>query len=327
LYKFFYNQIVSRLPDQLVEYFGGPFIGIIATFHFNKIISLPFTIANLKFENPVGMTSGWADSPKKINRIHKLGAGIVISKTITVDKRKGNPYPRIIRDKDILINSMGLPNNGVDWWENKLKANSNSHVRMHSIKGYTFEEWEILINKLEKFTEVFELNLSCPNIQEGIMDLKESMQLINDISSISTKPIWLKLSPEYPPKQNLELINKVRSNILGVTLINTIPVENNKLGNPMKIGGLSGRTIYPKLLQQLDTIRLSYFNHSELPIMATGGIVSNDRFWEILSKYKAIPIGLTGFLTQGPKYYYNVAKYIKNQMDYNEIDSVNSILE
>ena len=60
--------------------------------------------------NPMALTeiisSGEVLEEKKYNKIdqiHKLGAGIVISKTITANPRWGNAYPRLIRGDNYLI--------------------------------------------------------------------------------------------------------------------------------------------------------------------------------------------------------------------------------
>lgn len=326
VYNLLYKQIVSRLPDRLVESSGGSFMEIVSIFqnHQNKI-NLPFKIKNFEFSNPVGIPSGWADTPRKMHLMYKLGCGIVISKTITPEPRKGNPYPRLIRGSDYLINSMGLPNKGVNWWSKNLDNSKFDNVIL-SIRGNTFKEWEILIENLEHKTDIFELNFSCPNLDNGVMNLQESKKAIEDISSITDKPIWLKLSPEFSPKENLEFTKAVIDEILGISLINTVPVRNEKLGQKDKRGGMSGPKIFDNLILFLSNFRNEYPNFNELPIFATGGIDSGMKAWTILSQYKAIPLGLTGFLMHGPNYFINNLKYIQNMMDQSEITLINEII-
>lgn len=300
---------------------GGPFFKISSYFG-KKSKAIPVKILNsMEFSNPIGMSSGWADSPGKISDIHRLGAGVVTSKTITVMKRKGNPHPRLIRGENKLINSMGLPNKGVDWWVKNLKQD-NKHPSILSIRGEYIDEWVMLIEKLERFTDIFELNFTCPNTEQGVMDLDTSRKIIEDISSISTKPIWLKLSPEYSPEENLYFVNSIRDKIAGITAINTLPIRNDHLGNPTKQGGLSGDPIYTNLTELLQKLRSEYPSFGDLPIFAVGGINSGKRCWDMIEKYHAFSLSLTAFLMQGPFFYKNMLRFLENRMEENGLTSL-----
>ncbi len=325
VYSFFYHNIVSHSPETLVERFGGPFTRMSSWFA-GKPIEIPVVIDGLKFFNPIGMSSGWADSPSKIDDIHRLGAGIVTSKTITVEARDGNPRPRLVRGKNQLINSMGLPNKGLKWWVSNL-SRSHDNPSIISIRGETINEWTELINELESFTDIFELNFSCPNLHEGVMDLSESKKIVNDIASITDKRIWLKLSPEYSVTDNINFINSVRENITGITAINTVPVRNEELGHPNKQGGLSGDPIHRDLVSLLKEVRSEYGTFTDLPVFAVGGINSSERAWNIFTEYKSIPLVLTAFLMQGPYFFRRTARYFQSKMNELNLTSLQSFIE
>ncbi|MCY3410041.1 MAG: hypothetical protein INQ03_00260 [Candidatus Heimdallarchaeota archaeon] len=314
LYSFFYKNIISYSPESLVEKMGGPFTAISAKFA-PQIISIPFKIKNIEFQNPVGMSSGWADTPQKVANIHKLGAGVVIAKTLTSAPRKGNKRPRLIRGDMQLINSMGLPNKGVEWW--KSNFTKGNHPAIHSIRGESIPDWELLIEVLENITDIFEFNFSCPNLHAGVMDLNASRKIVKDIASITTKPVFLKLSPEYSIKDNLSFIGSVDSDIAGISLINTIPVQNEKLGNPMKRGGLSGKPVHDTLLEFLHHIRVEYPRFSELPIFAMGGIMNPQQAWNVLNNFQALPLNLSAFLIKGPGIFNSFAANIVENLESN----------
>ena len=127
LYEKFIQRVIRYIPERIVELSGGPLIfglsKLFSSSEFDTIHSIKYI--DKKFTAPWGLSSGWADSLAKMQAVNNLGAGVVISKTITLHKRLGNPYPRIIRSKNAMINSMGLPNKGLGGWYNELKNANN----------------------------------------------------------------------------------------------------------------------------------------------------------------------------------------------------------
>ena len=69
-------------------------------------------LANLKLKNPVLLASGTFDKNiiKKID-LNQLGG--IVTKTITLKPRLGNPLPHIIKTKYGWLNSVGLKNPGI----------------------------------------------------------------------------------------------------------------------------------------------------------------------------------------------------------------------
>ncbi len=318
-YKFWYKNLFSRLPDQMVEKFGGIYFGT-ASKLMKKPDPLPVVVEKAKFDYPIGMPSGWIDEPSKFRIAMDLAVGIPIIKTITALPRKGNPYPRLVRGDGYLINSMGLPNKGLDWWKNHFSDLPQDFPIVVSIKGDNATEWIQLIDAFDPKATFIELNFSCPNISSGIMDVEKSIQLFDEIAGTSNK-LWVKLSPEHSPEQNLEFVKKIRDNILGITLINTLPTKNERLGNPAKTGGISGEKIFPKLKAQLKRFREEYPTFNELPIFATGGITP-DTAPLVLTEFKAIPFMLTAFLINGPKVYTKAIERIRTVVANTKIDAI-----
>ena len=315
------TRLIRHLPEVLVERSGGPLIVALSYLLSKKIDSDESIIdyAGMNLRVPWGLSSGWADNFAKMKAVNRLGAGLVISKTITYNSRKGNPRPRIIRLPNGMINSMGLPNKGlVNWYLELKKVTTVPNNYVFSVKGDNIKEWKALINKISIFTNSIELNFSCPNVTKGIMDLKRTEKMLSSIRKINRDVnLFLKLSPQYGDIELMKLIRIVIENQLvdGISLFNTIPTKHVSLGNPSKIGGYSGPLLYDRLTSILAKIRnYSYLN--DLPIFAMGGISSFKQALEIWEKYNAIPLVLTSFLQQGPfifQKWHQLYKITKNQ--------------
>lgn len=296
----------------MVEMGGGPFFSFVS--HFVSLPDpMPIEVGNLKFEYPVGMPSGWIDDLHKLRTAHRMGVGIPIIKTVTVQPRRGNPRPRILRGENFLINSMGLPNKGMQWWSERLQGMERDRPLLLSIRGETEEEWEQLVEEFDPKVDLIELNFSCPNTEGGVMDVEESVRILEGVLGLSDK-LWLKLSPEFSAEENLELVKRVAGTIRGITLINTVPVRDERLGNPRKTGGLSGIPIHERLKAQLTAFRKEFPAFGDLPIFATGGVTSETAV-DIVRKYRAIPFMLTSFLMDGPMTFVRATERIRQELD------------
>jgi dihydroorotate dehydrogenase (NAD+) catalytic subunit len=319
IYEKFIQRVIRYIPEQIIEVSGGPLIQTLSKIYSNPLEHLSSSInyADLKFPVPWGLSSGWADNISKMQAVSNLGAGIVISKTITFHKRSGNPYPRILRYTNGMINSMGLPNKGLSAWYNELiKTKEIPNNFVFSVKGDSLNEWKLLINKISKFTNVIELNFSCPNVSAGIMDLNKTVKILTKIRLQSPNiKLFLKLSPQYSDEELIQLISVLYHDSLidGISLLNTIPTKHNALGNPAKIGGYSGQLLFERLINLLSKIR-DVSDFDSLPIFAMGGIWSYDQAMTIWNKYNSLPLILTSFLMQGPLIFKKWSHQYKNSI-------------
>ncbi|MFH0827833.1 MAG: dihydroorotate dehydrogenase, partial [Candidatus Omnitrophota bacterium] len=130
---------------------------------------LAIKIDSCKLKNPVMVASGtfgYAEEFEDFLEVKKLGA--VVSKTITLKPRSGNPAPRTCETPAGMLNSIGLENPGIEVFikeklPNLEKINPNIIV---SIAGEIPEELVEIIKCLNKTKiKAIELNLSCPNVK------------------------------------------------------------------------------------------------------------------------------------------------------------------
>ena len=99
-----------------------------------------------------------------------------VSKTITLEPRHGNPPPRLWEAPAGVVNSIGLPNKGLDGYLTEdlpMLASALAKVRaplITNVMGSTAAEIATLLSACEERAEIaaVELNVSCPNVKTGL---------------------------------------------------------------------------------------------------------------------------------------------------------------
>ena len=268
-------------------------------------VDLSVSLGSLKLKNPVMPASGTFDLYEDNHLPYDTKVlGAVITKTIFLERRLGNPSPRICESASGLINALGTPGEGVEYLiKNKLpvfqKANKTVIV---SIGGDGAKEFKLLAERLGKVEGIaaLELDLSCPNNEDNIIIAKDEFlteQTVAKVKEAFTKPIIIKLSP------NVNDITKIakaaeRGGADILSLINTlsamaIDIKTKKpvLGN--KIGGLSGPAIKPIALKMVWDVAHTI----DLPIIGIGGISnSEDAIEFLLAGASAIEVGTAALI-------------------------------
>ena len=125
-----------------------------------------------------------------------------VSKTVTLEPRQGNPPPRLWELAGGLINSIGLPNKGLDGYlEHDLPVLATLPVPLIvNVMGFTRDEVAQLVTAFAERDEVsaLELNVSCPNVETGLImgaDPAEVAALLHRVRPLTDKPLIVKLTP------------------------------------------------------------------------------------------------------------------------------------
>lgn len=270
-------------------------------------VLLKTNIGKLEFELPIFNASGvWCTTEKELIELGKSQAGAIIFKTMTVKPREGNPEPRFYTDKKISINSMGLPNLGVDYYS-KIVSNLIKFKKplFASIAGFSEEEYDYLFDKVNnKPFDAVEINLSCPNLIGKCIfayDVKTSLRILKKIKSKTKKIIGVKLPP-YNDRSQIQMIAEglVDLGVDFATLINSFPLgcvinykkEMMMIKPNMGIGGLGGEAIKPISLAQIILFR--YYSKGKLDLIGVGGINKGSDIYEyILAGASAVGIATT----------------------------------
>ncbi len=247
---------------------------------------LELRIGPVSFRNPVFLASGICGYGEEYSSLIDIEAiGGVVTKTITIRPRMGNPPPRIHELPAGALNSIGLENVGLDVYvAEKLPALNNKNVDVIvSVAAEHVEEFEQIA---EAFAGVdgykgIELNLSCPNVEEKSLDHGRNPEFVKRITSIVKKRIphralLVKITPNVTDIGSVALAAQ-EGGADGISAINTlIGVDFNlETGKPIFFrgsGGYSGPGILPIALQKV----LEVSRAVTIPIMGMGGISSVD---------------------------------------------------
>src|SRR5512140_992680 len=130
------------------------------------MVNLGFAIGDLNFKNPVltaSGTFGYGTEYADFIDVSRLG-GIVVKGT-TLESREGNPYPRMAETPSGMLNSVGLQNKGIDYFEKNIYphlSEYNTNVIVN-INGSTIDEYVTLAERIGKLKRIpaIELNICC----------------------------------------------------------------------------------------------------------------------------------------------------------------------
>jgi dihydroorotate dehydrogenase (NAD+) catalytic subunit len=274
---------------------------------------LETSLASLELDNPVLSASGTFGSGWEGRQFSDLGmVGALVSKTVTMKPRHGNPPPRIIETPSGMLNAIGLENKGVEAF---LR---DSLPRMHELAAGGQRDGRrgprVIVNiggSIEELTELarrfcaegvhaLEVNLSCPNVAHGTRsstDPQLTEEVVAAVKAVATVPVFAKLTPNITDVVPIAAAAQA-GGVDGVTLINTLvgmavdwrharPV----LGNTT--GGLSGPAIKPVALRIVHDVRKAL---PALPIIAVGGARSVDCVLEfVCAGASAVQLGTAMF--------------------------------
>ena len=135
-------------------------------------------------------------------QIREFPFSAFVSKTITPEARAGNPPPRLWETPAGLINSIGLPNKGLDGFlESDLPELAELPVPLIvSVMGTSADEFRTLVEGVAPHDAVaaIELNVSCPNVESGLIvgeEPTETRTLLAALRPLTAKPLLVKLTP------------------------------------------------------------------------------------------------------------------------------------
>lgn len=266
-------------------------------------------IGKLKLQNPVLVSSGafgYTEEFKGFLDLKELGA--IVTKTITLKPRKGNPPPRTCETPAGLLNSIGLENPGIEKFINEklpslLKIGVPIIVSISSEKNP--EEFTVLTSRLNKIREIeaVELNISCPNLKKKRLisqDPQATYEVVKQVRKATQKTIITKLSPNITDITEIAQAAQSAGSD-AVSLINTLSgmsIDINKRIPKIAslTGGLSGPAIRPVALRMVWEVAQKI----NIPIIGMGGIIDALNAVEFfIAGASAISVGTANFINPG----------------------------
>ena len=267
-------------------------------------------IGNISFDNPIWVASGTfgygTENPELVD-VDKLGA--IVTKSITLYPREGNPPPRIVETASGMINSIGLANIGVDKYIKEMIPiydNVSTKIIMN-IAGTDINEYVEIIEKVESVSSSitgYEINISCPNVKKGGMefgvDAAMTEELTAELRKRTNRLLIMKLSPNVSDIVSIGM-SAQEAGADAVSAINTVvgmSIDSNsgKSNIYTTYGGLSGPAIKPVGLAAVHKL----FQKLSIPIVGIGGIVSSKDVIEyLLAGSSAVQIGTANYRNPG----------------------------
>src|ERR1700760_3978872 len=170
-------------------------------------MSEPLEFCGIEFANPVINASGTYDA---IAARQAFGDAVLdefpfaafVSKTITPEPRTGNAPRRIWETPSGMLNSIGLPNKGLDGFlaEDLPRLAELPVPLIVSIMATTRDDFARCVARVARRHEVaaIELNISCPNVHSGLIvgeNPSETEALLKALRPRTEKPLIVKLTP------------------------------------------------------------------------------------------------------------------------------------
>lgn len=268
-------------------------------------MDLSITIAGVRFSSCFMNAAGaLCVTREELEALGRSRAGAIVTKSMTLEPRQGNPEPRYYGFPSGSINSMGLPNLGY-----RAYAQIIPDLRrfpkpvIASVAGFGEEDFVTIATLItESRPDLIEVNLSCPNIpgepQIGY-DADASERLLKRVRKVVSVPMGVKLPPYFDPAHQEKMARVLeRVGVDFLSLINS--VGNGLVVDPEKetvvikpkggFGGLGGALIKPVALANVRAFWKLF--GERLPIIGTGGVVNGkDAFEHLLCGASAVQVG------------------------------------
>ena len=273
----------------------------------NRIMSdLTVEIAGVKFKNPVLTASGTFGSGREYSHFIDLNRlGGIIVKGVSHEPWTGNKPPRIAETHSGMLNSIGLQNPGAKAFIEK----DLPFLRKYDTKvvvnlcGHTIEEYEAVAKDFQGVSGIalFELNISCPNIDKGGMafgtDASLVAQVVSAVKACTKVPLVVKLSPNVTDIVSIAQAAEA-AGADALSLINTligmkVDIYSRKPVLANTIGGLSGPAIKPVAIRMVYQVAKKV----SIPIIGMGGIMTGEDAIEfIMAGATAVAVGTANFV-------------------------------
>lgn len=291
-------------------------------------------IAGIKMKSPVMVASGTFGSGQDyVDFITLEEIGAIVTKSVTLKPREGNPPPRICETPSGMLNTIGLENPGI---EKFIKVDLEFLKKFKvpvivNIAGETLDEYIELAKILDKQERVdgIEINVSCPNVDKGCIsfgiDPLATTEIVRAVRKQTRKPLITKLTPNVT---DIKVIAKAaeEAGSDAVSAINTvigmaIDINSRRPKLSMGAGGLSGPAIKPIAVRMVNEI----YKTVKIPVIGIGGIMSaGDAIEFFLAGASAVQVGTANFVN--PTAAVDIAEGIKKYLSANKIESIKDIV-
>ncbi len=288
-------------------------------------------LAGVTLKNPVMTASGTFGSGAEFAEFVDLNQlGAVVTKGVANVPWEGNPTPRIAETYGGMLNAVGLQNPGIDLFvERDIPFLTKYDTKIIvNVCGRTTEDYCEVVRRLaNQPVDLLEINISCPNVEEGGIAFGQNPKSVEtitrEVKKYAKQPVIMKLSPNVTDITEMAKAAEA-GGADALSLINTITgmkidIHRRTFALANKTGGLSGPAIHPV------AVRMVYQTAQavNIPIIGMGGILTaEDAVEMILAGATAISVGTANF--RNPAVTMEIVEGIR---DYMEQYGVNDIQE
>ncbi len=263
-----------------------------------------------EFKNPVGIAAGFDKNATMVRTLHALGFGYVEVGTVTPKPQIGNEKPRLFRypKYESLQNAMGFNNDGAEVISQRLKRvypasfpiGVNIGKNKDTPQERALEDYKYLIETFKNICDYLVINISSPNTP-GLRDLQNERfvsELFDMATSLTTKPILLKIAPDMDIKSALKICSMaVDSGAAGIIANNT-STDYTLLKGALDFGGISGKVIKEKSYEFFKEIAKELY--SKTVLISVGGIDSPQEAYRRIKAGASLIQIYTAFIYKGP---------------------------
>ena len=268
--------------------------------------NLSVRVGDTSLRNPVMPASGcFAIEYTEALDFNNLGALVI--KSVSPKSRAGNPTPRVAETHGGMLNSIGIPSKGLDYYRREVLPAYTRYDTpvVVSISADTVDEFADAVAEMSlPEVAVIEANISCPNLEaDGMafaMTPETTYKVVSAIRRKTRHPFWAKLTPN---ASQIAAVARAAEEagadalVMGNTVLGMsidVRTRKPKLGNVM--GGLSGPAIKPIAVRMVHQC----YRSVRIPIIGCGGIANAEDVVEfMLAGASAVQVGTASFIDPG----------------------------
>lgn len=271
-------------------------------------VDLSVRLGKLALQNPVMVASGTFGYGEEYHRLYDVSRlGAIVTKSISLRPRPGNPAPRIYETPSGMLNSIGLQNVGLQAF---LQKKLPFLRRLRKVKvvvnlaGESVAEYVELARRLETAAGIdgLELNISCPNCERGGIefgvDPKLTAEVVGRVRRVTRRPLLVKLSPNVTDVARIARA-AAEAGADALSLINTLlaVAVDARTWRPRiatVTGGLSGPAVKPVALRMVWQVHRAL---PRVPLVGIGGIMTAEDAVEfMLCGASAVQLGTANYV-------------------------------
>ncbi len=291
----------------------------------------PNSARGLRMSSPV-LGAPVCDEDGKPVRGSLTDCGALVTKTVTLDEREGNPSPRLVRTPSGWLNSMGLRNPGAEAVLRYQAPNWASWLCpvVVSIAAHHPASWTTLASRFDGLENVaaIEANLSCPNVAGGLdasIHPKVTHETVKAVRRGTSLPVIAKLSPNVTDIRPIALAAE-DAGAHALSMINTVRglVIDTESGRPYLgagTGGLSGPAIRPIALRFVYEVA----DVVSIPVIGMGGVESaDDALQFLMAGASAVQVGTARF--NDPNVIQDIASGLRRYLSITGFGSISDVV-